>query len=296
MRKAYLQMHIAILLWGFTGIFGKAIEMNAIMIVWYRMIISAIALIPFMMRASPFKWPTRSELIQQAGVGIIVCLHWLLFYGAIKASNVSIALSCFSSVSLFSALLEPMVNKQKINKGNILLAVVVMIGIYIIFSFQKLYATGIILALGSALLGAFFTIVNKKFVAKHEPATVTFFELLSGFVFLSIVLPFILPAFNFSFQIPTAWDALWLLLLSVVCTSIAFTLSLEALKKINAFTMNLSVNLEPLYSIALAIVIFKENELLNAGFYVGTLIVISSVFIYSWRQFTNRKKTLPLIP
>lgn len=296
MRKAYLQMHIAILLWGFTGIFGKAIEMNAIMIVWYRMIISAIALIPFMMRARPFNWPSRSELIQQAGVGIIVCLHWLLFYGAIKASNVSIALSCFSSVSLFSALLEPMVNKQKINKGNILLAVVVMIGIYIIFSFQKLYATGIILALGSALLGAFFTIVNKKFVVKHEPATVTFFELLSGFVFLSIVLPFILPAFNFSFQIPTAWDGLWLLLLSVVCTSVAFTLSLEALKKINAFTMNLSVNLEPLYSIALAIIIFKENKLLNTGFYAGTLIVISSVFIYSWSQFKNRRKTIPLVP
>jgi drug/metabolite transporter (DMT)-like permease len=296
MRKAYLQMHIAILLWGFTGIFGKAIEMNAIMIVWYRMIISAVALIPFIMRASEFKWPSRNELWQQAGVGMIVCLHWLLFYGSIKASNVSIALSCFSSVSLFSALLEPLIYKQKINKSNILLAIVVMTGIYIIFSFQKLYATGILLALGSALLGAFFTIINKKFVAKHEPSTVTFFELLSGFIFLSLILPFILPAFDFSFQTPSGWDGLWLLLLSVVCTSVAFTLSLEALKKINAFTMNLSVNLEPLYSIALAIFIFKENELLNTGFYAGTFIVISSVFIYSWLQFKNRKKNIPLMP
>lgn len=296
MRKAYIQMHIAIILWGFTGIFGKAIEMNAIMIVWYRMIISAVALVPFMLNTSTFKLPSRNEIWQQAGVGIIVCLHWLLFYGSIKASNVSIALSCFSSVSLFSALLEPIIGKQKINKGNVLLAVFVMAGIYIIFSFQKLYATGIMLALASALLGALFTIINKKFVSAHEPATVTFIELLSGFIFLSLILPFILPAFDFNFQTPSAWDGLWLFLLSVVCTSVAFTLSLEALKKINAFTMNLSVNLEPLYSIVLAIILFKENELLNTGFYIGTFIVISSVFIYSWLQFKDRKKNIPLLP
>jgi drug/metabolite transporter (DMT)-like permease len=296
MRKAYLQMHFAILLWGFTGIFGKAIQMNAIMIVWYRMILSAVALIPFMMQTKIFVWPSKKELLQQCGVGIIVCLHWLLFYGAIKASNVSIALSCFSSVSLFSALLEPIIYKQKINKGNILLAVLVMAGIYIIFSFQKLYAWGIVLALFSALLGALFTILNKKFVAQHAPATVTFVELISGFAFLSIVLPFILPALQFNFEIPSALDWLWLILLSVVCTSVAFTLSLEALKKINAFTMNLSVNLEPLYSITLAILIFHENKLLNTGFYIGTFIVISSVFIYSWMQFNQRKKAIPLIP
>ncbi len=296
MRRAYLQMHIAILLWGFTGVFGKAIEMNAIMIVWYRMIISALALIPFMLRGKNFKLPAPNELMKQAGVGIIVCLHWLLFYASIKASNISIALSCFSSVSLFSALLEPIINKQKINKGNIFLAILVMSGIYIIFSFQKLYAVGILLSLGGAFLGAWFTIINKKLVSSHEPAAVTFIELISGFVFLSLILPILLPAFDFKFQTPSAWDGLWLLLLSVVCTSVAFTLSLESLKKINAFTMNLSVNLEPLYSIVLAIFIFKENELLNTGFYVGTLIVISSVFVYSGLQFKNRKKALPLVP
>lgn len=292
MRKAYLQMHISILLWGFTGIFGKAIEMNAVMIVWYRMIISAVALIPFMVKHKQFILPDKKRFASIIITGFVVCLHWLTFYASIKASNVSIALSCFASVSLFSALLEPLFYRKKINKQNIILALFVLVGIYIIFAFQQLYAMGIVLALISALLGALFTILNKIFVSNDEPAPVTFIELLSGFVFLSILLPLILPAFNVSFQIPSTIDWVWLLLLSVVCTSVAFTLSLEALKKVSAFTMNLSVNLEPLYSIVLAIILFKENELLNNGFYIGAVIVISSVFIHSLMQYRVRDKSI----
>jgi len=292
MRKAYLQMHISILLWGFTGIFGKAIEMNAIMIVWYRMIISAVALIPFMVKHKQFILPDKKRFASIIITGFVVCLHWLTFYASIKASNVSIALSCFASVSLFSALLEPLFYRKKINKQNIILALFVLVGIYIIFAFQQLYAMGIVLALISALLGALFTILNKIFVSNDEPAPVTFIELLSGFVFLSILLPLILPAFNVSFQIPSTIDWVWLLLLSVVCTSVAFTLSLEALKKVSAFTMNLSVNLEPLYSIVLAIILFKEDELLNNGFYIGAVIVISSVFIHSLMQYRVRDKSI----
>jgi drug/metabolite transporter (DMT)-like permease len=292
MRKAYLQMHISILLWGFTGIFGKAIEMNAIMIVWYRMIISAVALIPFMVKHKQFILPDKKRFASIIITGFVVCLHWLTFYASIKASNVSIALSCFASVSLFSALLEPLFYRKKINKQNIILALFVLVGIYIIFAFQQLYAMGIVLALISALLGALFTILNKIFVSNDEPAPVTFIELLSGFVFLSILLPLILPAFNVSFQIPSTIDWVWLLLLSVICTCVAFTLSLEALKKVSAFTMNLSVNLEPLYSIILAIILFKENELLNNGFYIGAVIVISSVFIHSLMQYRVRDKSI----
>ena len=285
-------MHISILLWGFTGIFGKAIGMNAIMIVWYRMIISAVALIPFMIKHKQFILPDRKRLASIIITGFVVCLHWLTFYASIKASNVSIALSCFASVSLFSALLEPLFYRKKIDKQNIILALFVLVGIFIIFAFQQLYAMFIILALISALLGALFTILNKIFVSNDEPAPVTFIELISGFVFLSVLLPLILPAFNLSFQIPSKIDWVWLLLLSVVCTSVAFTLSLEALKKVSAFTMNLSVNLEPLYSIVLAIILFKENELLNNGFYIGAVIVISSVFIHSLMQYRVRDKSI----
>jgi drug/metabolite transporter (DMT)-like permease len=174
-----------------------------------------------------------------------------------------------------------------------------MIGIYIIFSFQKWYATGILLALCSSFLAAWFTIINKNLVEKNSPTAVTFIELLSGFIFLSMTLPFVLNYFHFSFQIPGKdlsgeknYDILWLLLLSIVCTSIAFTISLESLKKINAFTMNLSVNLEPLYSIILAMIFFNENKVLNAGFYCGTLIVISCVVIHTWVQYKSAKKVI----
>ncbi len=173
-----------------------------------------------------------------------------------------------------------------------MLALFVIAGIYIIFAFQKMYALGIVLALVSAFLGALFTILNKKFVYQDEPAPVTFIELISGFVFLSVILPWMLPVFNFSFEIPKGIDWLWLILLSVVCTSVAFTLSLEALKKISAFTMNLSVNLEPLYSIVLAIILFKEDELLSGGFYLGAAIVISSVFIHSFLQYRTRNRSV----
>lgn len=286
-----MQMHISILLWGFTGIFGKAIEMNEVMIVWYRMILSAAALMVIIFFMKHRLFINKKSLVPVCLTGILVTLHWISFYASIKYSNVSIALACFSSVSLFSALLEPLILKTKFNPSNILLALMVIAGIYIIFSFQHWYAKGIVLSLISAFLGAWFTILNKKFVANDSPQAVTLIELISGFVFLSVILFPVLNYFNYSFEIPATnnYDWLWLVLLSVVCTSVAFTLSLESLKKISAFTMNLSVNLEPLYSIVLAMIFFREQKVLNAGFYAGALLVISSVVIHTLFQYRNSK-------
>lgn len=300
MRKAYFQMHLAILLWGFTGIFGKSILMNEIMIVWYRMIMSAVALLLIMYFSKKVQFPNRKTVLKIASVGVLVCLHWIFFYASIKASNVSIALSCFSSVSLFTAFLEPIVHKQKTKWRDLLFGIVVMIGIYIIFSFQKWYAKGILLALLSAFLGSLFTVMNKRFVENNSPSAITFVELISGFIFLSFLLPFILHGFNYEFQIPrngalsftaNTNDWLWLILLSVLCTSVAFTISMEALQKISAYTMNLSVNLEPLYSIILAMIFFEEGKTLNTGFYIGTLIVLSAVVVHTIIEYKGRKAT-----
>lgn len=290
MRKAYFQMHLAILLWGFTGIFGKAISMNETMIVWYRMIISAAALAIIVVGRKKFILPNRSDLLKIAATGIIVTLHWITFYGSIKASNVSIALACFSSIALFSAIQEPLLYGKKINISQVLLGIMVMIGIYIIFSFQKFYLKGILLSLLSAFLGSLFTVINKKFVSRIEPGVVTITELLSGFAFLSLLLPLLIKTGFTEFQVMQGYDVVWMLLLSIFCTSFAFTISLEALKKVSVFTMNLSVNLEPVYSIVLAIILFKEDKMLNTGFYVGTLIVISSVVIHTLYQYRNSKK------
>lgn len=285
MKRAYFLMHAAIILWGFTGILGKAIHLNEGLIVWYRLFISAAALLLYI------KWKKinlalpATEMFKLTLVGIVVCLHWITFYGAIKVSNVSVTLACFSSITLFTALLEPFFNKSKHSRSEIFFGLGVIAGIYLIFAFQKLFAFGILLSLISALLGAIFTILNKKFVARHDPSAVTFYELASGFIFLSLLLPVYLQNTHQEFELPSSLDWIYLLLLGIVCTTLAFTISLEALKKINAFTMNLSVNLEPIYSIVLAILIFKENKELGTGFYAGTLFIISTVVLHSFFQF-----------
>jgi drug/metabolite transporter (DMT)-like permease len=290
MKKAYLQMHLAILLWGFTGIFGKAINMNEGMIVWYRMLISSLGLLCILLFNKKSILLSKKAILKISMVGIIVCLHWITFYAAIKISNVSITLSCFSSITLFTAVLEPLFAKKKPHASELFLGIGVMAGIYIIFSFQEFYLTGIVIALISAFLGSIFTVINKKLVGEYEPETVTFYELTSGFLFLSIILPFYLDATKQNFSVPSAIDTFYLLLLSLICTTLAFTISLNALKKINAFTMNLSVNLEPVYSIILAILIFKENKTLNTGFFIGTFIILSAVVIHSYFVFKQRKK------
>ncbi|HEX5001373.1 MAG TPA: DMT family transporter [Bacteroidia bacterium] len=287
LKRAYLQMHIAILLWGFTGIFGKAISMNEGMLVWYRMLISAIGLLPAMWKYRK-EIPSARELGKITLVGVVVAFHWILFYGSIKASSVSVALSCFSSISLFTAILDPLSKRQKPKLSEVVFGLAVISGLYIIFSFQQHQLTGILLAVASAFLGALFTVLNKKLTASHPPQIITFYELSSGFIILSLVLPLYLTSTSSHFQIPRGFDILWLLLLGLICTSFAFTISLKALKQLDPFTLNLAVNLEPVYSILLAMVIFNELEMLNLGFFVGALVILSAVVLHSWFKWRSR--------
>ena len=290
MRQAYLKMHIAILLWGFTAIFGKLISLDAGLLVWYRMLLSSIATAIFLIATRNFKIPNRTELTKLAGIGAVIALHWVTLYGAIKASNVSIAISCLSSVALFTAILEPLSRKQLPKKAELLLSLAVICGIAIIFSVQKLYLKGIVLSLISALLAAIFTILNKKVSHEMDAARITFFELGTGWIILSLLMPIWFSINGSSFALPTNADWGYLLLLSVACTTIAFSLSLQALKKLDAFTMNLSINLEPLYSIILAIILFNEDKMLNTGFYIGSIIILISVVLHS--IFTIKKKKI----
>lgn len=290
MRKAYFLLHSAILLWGFSGIFGKLIQMNEGMIVWYRMIISAASLAVFMlMKRQSFRIQPKA-LVMVSLIGVIVCLHWLTFYGAIKASNVSVTLACFSSIALFTAILEPLIFKTRHHPSEMFLGIGVIAGIWMIFSFQSGYVTGIILSLISAVLGSLFTIFNRRLMLNYSAGMITFYELASGFLFLTIALPAYFRLTGTRFMIPDLQDTVWLLFLSVLCTTVAFTISLEALKTINAFTMNLSVNLEPLYSIVLAIIIFDEGRELNAGFFTGASLIVITVLFHTWLAFRNKRK------
>ncbi len=290
MKRAYAYMHIAIFLWGFTGILGRAISLDYGQLVWYRMLLSALSLGLYIWYKKEWVAPPKKEIVKMLATGSIVAIHWVLFYAAIKFSNVSVTLSCFATITLFTAIFEPIFFSRKIVGREIMLSLFTIAGIAFIAAAQQVFITGILLALASAAMGSVFTIFNKKFVANHVPTTVTFLELSGGFLFLTLLLPVYFGITSFSFQIPGAWDFLFLLLLSIVCTTLAFSLSLIALQKLNAFVLNLSVNLEPLYSIILAILIFKENTDLNGGFYLGTAIILGAVFIHGLLQFKARPK------
>ncbi|HNQ13791.1 MAG TPA: DMT family transporter [Bacteroidia bacterium] len=290
MKRAYLLMHLAILLWGFTGILGKAIQMNESLIVWYRLLITSVSLLPLVYYRKEFINISKKTLLRIFFVGFLIALHWILFYLAIKISNVSITLSCFATITLFTALLEPMYQKKWPKLLELFLSLVVLCGLFCIYQVQQSSLAGILAAVGAAFLGSMFTVENKYLIKEIKPSFLTWLEITTGFVILSMVLPFYLSFNQISFSIPEGWDIMYLLLLSIICTTIAFTISLIALETVSAFTMNLSVNLEPIYSIVLAIIIFKEGKELQPGFYLGTGIILLAVLLYSYLQFRKFRK------
>jgi drug/metabolite transporter (DMT)-like permease len=290
MRKAFIQLHTAVFLAGFTGILGRLITLNEALLVWYRLLITVItlwALYFFQNKLHRVSWAGISRI---AGVGVIVALHWVTFYASIKYANVSVALVCFSAVGFFTAILEPLITRKPINTTELLLGLLVMAGIYLIFHFDPQFKTGIIMGIISALLGSLFPVFNRLLVQQYKPETVTLYQLSGGFLFLTILVPVYLLYFPATYMIPTLSDAGWLLVLGWFCTVWAFSLSMNALKKISAFTVNLTYNLEPVYGIALAFLIYREDKYLSGSFYIGLFLIMLSVVLHTWRVYKSRKK------
>jgi drug/metabolite transporter (DMT)-like permease len=291
MKKAFIQLHIAVLLAGFTGVLGRLITLNAGLLVWYRLMITAATLWVIAALSRKRQVISFKNLLKIFGVGAIASLHWVTFYGSIKFANVSIALVCFSAIGFFTAVLEPVLFRTRLNKQELLLSLVAVTGIILIFHFDPSFKMGIICGIISALLGSLFPILNKKLLTEVDARAITLYELTGGFIFLSILLPVywkLSPADHF---VPTAKDTFWLLILSWFCTVLAFSLSMQALKNISAFTVNLSFNLEPLYGIILAFVIYREDLSLNTGFYLGFFMIIISVVLQSLLVYRSLKKS-----
>ena len=288
MKKAFLQLHAAIFLAGFTGVLGRLITINEGLLVWYRMFFSAVFLLALSFFSKKIKFLPWRQALPLIGIGAIVALHWVFFYGSVKYANVSVSLVCFSTMGFFSAFLDPLISKRKMDLIEILLGIMVMLGVYLIFHFDQAYRWGIIYGIISSILAAVFTIINKKYVDKHDAQIITFYELGGGWLSLNFVLPFYLQFVDFSSYFPNLSDFLWLLVLSLFCTVLAFNLSIKALKKISPFTVNLSYNLEPVYGILLAFVIYKEHLDLEISFYAGLLIIFLTVVIQSIRVWKTR--------
>ncbi len=283
MKKAFLQLHIAVFLAGFTGVLGRLITLNEAVLVWYRMMITCVVLwiIFFIKDKKPV--PSTKQIIQTSSIGLLLALHWTTFYAGIKISNVSTALVCLSSMGFFTAVLEPVLLNKPFDLIEILLGLLVIAGISIVFHFDPQFKAGIIISLISALLASIFPILNRELIQKMEPETATRWQLSGGFLFITFLMPVYLHFVPDTRLIPTLSDWLWLLVLAIACTVIGFGLFMKALQKISAFTVNLTYNLEPIYGIGMAFLIYREDKSVSPGFYYGFTLIITAVILQTIR-------------
>ena len=288
-RKSLSQLHLFVFLAGLTGPLGNLIQLNGLNLVMYRMGITSLVTIlmySFISNKISISNKTKWHII---GVGILISMHWVLFYTSIKLSNVSIGLICLSSVALFTVLLDPLFTKKKIQWQDLMIALISLLGILFIFQFDIQFRTGILVGLVSALFASIFTILNKRLTNQYTTQSIQTFEMLGGLGFLTIVILGMNQYQQVAFILPTQRDWFWLIILSLVCTVLANHLMLSALKKISAFTLNVSLNLEPVYGIIIAIILFQEHKQMGKGFYIGMSLIAISVMLQMLRVLRQQK-------
>lgn len=278
--RAQWQIHFCVVLWGFTAILGRAITLSAISLVWWRMLIvtAALFLAPPVWRGLRTLTPRLFAIY--AGIGVVVSLHWLTFYGAIKLANASVAATCIALAPVFMALVEPWIARRRFDVRELLLGVAVVPGVALVVGgVPGSMRLGIAVGVLSALFVACFGALNKRMVEHADPLTVTCVELGAGALFLTVITP-LLPHAGAAFVLPDVHDALLLLALALACTLLPFALSLVALRHLSAFDAQLAVNLEPIYAIVLAILLLGEQHQLDGWFYLGVAVILGAVFAH----------------
>lgn len=288
---SYLQLHLAVLLYGLTAILGDLISLNALNLVWWRVLITSLSLLFFVrFGLSIIKMPKKDVMIFVA-IGFLVALHWVSFYGAIKLANASIVLAAMATTSFFTSLIEPIVTKKKFKRLEILLGLAIvppmlMISQTIDISLQ----TGLLVALLSAFLASLFASFNKKYIERANSFQISFIEMGSAFLLLSCIVPFYID--SVSDLMPKQSDWIYLIVLSLLCTTFAYVISMKALRHLSAFDSNLVINLEPVYGIILAIVILKEHNELSLNFYIAVGLIMIIVFSHPFleKYFYGSKK------
>lgn len=276
--KSYLQLHLIVFIWGFTAILGRLITLDALPLVWFRMLFAVGFIFVYIKyKKIPIKIPRRI-LLKFLVAGLIIALHWFTFFKAIKVSNVSITLACLSTGAFFTSLIEPIFFGKKIVWYEIFFGLIVVFGLTIIFNVEGNYIEGIVLALISAFLSASFAVINSKFVKDYDPTVISYYELAGGVLFFSIFLLFT-NSFNVEFFQLTTSDFVYLLILSSVCTAYAFIASTAVMKFLSPYTVMLTINLEPIYGIVLAVLLFKDTEQMSSQFYIGAVIILITVVL-----------------
>ena len=299
MKKDYLLLHLSVFIAGFTGVLGRLITLDSAILVWWRMAAAAVIMWLFLRVSKQRGVDARGASIQQrynfrdilqmGGVGMLLCLHWVFFYASIKASNVSIGVVCFSLVGFFTALFEPIINKHKFSGREFLFSLLTILGIYLIFQFDSRYRLGIALGVISSALYALFAIANQRVGKHYEAKNMLLWEMVGGLIGLTCLIPLYNMFIPVGRIYPVGMDYPYLAFMVVVCTIGLCLLQIIVLQKIPAFTVNLTYNLEPVYSIILSMFIFSEYKELNFSFCIGIALIIISVVLQTWSEIKKRK-------
>jgi len=278
-----LLLHVVVFIFGFTGILGKFIETDSDLLVWWRMLIAAISIALFAYPAGKIHKSIWLNAKTYLGVGFLIALHWVTFFQAIKISNVSVTLACLSSASLFTAILEPLFFKRKVDPAELIFGGMVVMGLVLIFSFETEYAAGIIMALCSAFVASLFTVINGRLIQKDNPYRISLVEMIGGVLGISIWLAFSGKIGANMIDIPAS-DWFWILILGIICTAFAFVASVKVMEELTPFTVSLTINLEPVYGIILAFFIFGSSEKMTFGFYVGTILILGALYLNALKK------------
>jgi len=286
--KHYFSLHAIIFLWGFTGILGKLISISSYSIVWWRMLIAFLGLVVFMAVSKRSLKTTTKQAGLYLFTGLITAAHWIFFFEALKVSNVSITLTTLASTSFFVALVEPIFLKRRLIPYEVALGLITMAGLAIIFQAESDLSLGVIYALCAAVLAAVFSSMNAIFVRSAKPTLITTYEMIGGV--LGITVYMLLNGTLLPFEQPTLADWWYLIILGTVCTSLAFVVSIQVMKELSPFTVSMSINMEPIYAIIFALLIFKEDEYMSPLFYVGAVIVLSMIFLNGYLKRLSKRK------
>jgi drug/metabolite transporter (DMT)-like permease len=268
---------------------GHLISLEALPLVWYRIVIAVISLgIIFLFKKQTIK-DTKQNIFRFLAAGVVIALHWLTFFWAIKVSNISVTLACLSTGAFFTSILEPVFYKRKIVLYEVFFGFIVVCALVLIFSVEHQYVTGIILGLIAAFLSALFSIINGKLVQYTPAPVITFYEMVGGVIILSLFLLFS-GGFTVQFFNISAVDWFWLFILGFFCTALAFLGSVYIMKHLTPYTVMLTVNLEPVYGILLAVLLFKNSEKMNFEFYLGALLILSTVILNGVMKHRKKRK------
>ncbi|NHA07115.1 EamA family transporter [Mucilaginibacter sp. HC2] len=289
LNKNLIILHFTVFIWGFTGILGNLITISAVQLVWYRVLIAVISLFLYFNFNKTSIKVDRKTFLKMAFTGALVGGHWVLFFASIKLSTVPVTLVCLSSITLFTAIFEPLLNKTKISKLEIMAGLLIITGIVLIFKFESHYTKGIITGLVSAVCASLFSIINSKLVKKNEAPIIAFYELTGAFFWISIYLLLTI-GFNSSL-ILNPKDIGYLLLLGTICTSLAYVAGVSVMRELSAFKVALITNLEPVYGILMSFIFFGDMNKMTIGFWVGAVIILSTIFLYpvAQKQIAKRK-------